>query len=217
MTQSRPKFLTPQVLIYSALCIGVGLGPWWLGMTSELLRPVVWLFMVLGYRWLEQFGYSPRSSQGNRRAEWLFYAIYMGFSGSILLPAVEYAFAPRPLSVPLMLVGVGFAGLGAFSRYLSVKTIGRHFSTHVEVRPGHELVDSGIMSLIRHPGYAGAMAFTLGGALILHSFWSLVYICAFYWVLLLIRIGYEEQELGERLVGYRDYMKRTKRLIPWVF
>jgi protein-S-isoprenylcysteine O-methyltransferase Ste14 len=217
MTQPRQPLLTPQVLIYSTLCIVCGLGPLALGMTSEWLRPAVWLFVVLGYRWLEQFGYSPRTSRGARKAEWLFYAIYLGLSGSILLPPIEFALNPRPLSIPWMMAGVLIAALGALSRYLSVRTIGQHFSTHVEVRPGHELVDTGIMGLIRHPGYAGAMAFTLGAALVLQSFWSLVYICAFYWVLLLIRIAYEEKELGDQLAGYREYMKRTKRLIPFVY
>jgi protein-S-isoprenylcysteine O-methyltransferase Ste14 len=36
-------------------------------------------------------------------------------------------------------------------------------------------------------------------------------------VLLLIRIAYEEKELGDQLAGYREYMKRTKRLIPFVY
>lgn len=217
MPNQRSSLITPQVVVYSGLCLVCALGPLALGITQEWLRPVVWLAVVLGYRLLEQFGYAPRSSRGERKAEWLFYAIYAGYSGSILLPAIEFAFIQRPLSPVLMIVGVALAALGAWTRYQSVKTIGEHFSTHVEVRPGHELVDTGIMGVIRHPGYAGAMAFTLGAALVLHSFWSLLYVCLFYWPLLMTRIVYEEAELGRGLAGYRDYMKRTKRLIPFVF
>ncbi|NDQ56186.1 MAG: isoprenylcysteine carboxylmethyltransferase family protein [Acidipila sp.] len=209
--------LTPQLAIYSLLCIACATAPLLLGWSREWQRPAIWLMVVLGYRWLEQAGYSPRRTAGQRKGEWLFYAIYLGFSGSILLPAVEFAFIQRPVSLLLSATGVVLAALGAWSRHLSVKTIGEHFSTHVEVRPGHELVDSGIMSFIRHPGYTGAMLFTLGGALVLQSYYSLLYVCLFYWPLLFIRIVIEERELSANLAGYSEYRKRTKRLIPFVF
>jgi protein-S-isoprenylcysteine O-methyltransferase Ste14 len=215
--QVQHKFFTTQLILWTVICLAVALGPIALGKSTELLRPLVWLAVVLGYRWFEQRVFTPREIHGKRRSEWLFYSIWTSLAGSIVLPPLEFAFFPRPLSVPWMVLGVFLALVGTWLRYQSVKTIGKHFSTHIEVRPGHELVDTGIMSVIRHPGYSGVMTFTLGCALILQSFWSLLFICLVFWTTQFIRIVHEEEELGENLPGYRDYMKRTKRLIPFVF
>lgn len=208
--------MTLQVIIYTLACLTVGIGPILMGWSHEWYRPLIWLGVVLGYRWLEQVGYQPSSTKGRRKQEWLFYAIYLGLSGSILLPAIEFAWLQRPVSQPLIVAGVLMAITGAWLRYQSVNTIGRHFSTHIEVRPEHQLVDSGVMRFVRHPGYAGTMIYTLGAALVLQSFYSLAYI-GFFWVLLLIRMRLEEKELSANLPGYSDYMNRTKRLIPFVF
>ena len=217
-TANQPRvFLTRQVMVYSTLCVLFALGPVVVGWVRDWQRPALWLAVVLGYRWLEQSGYSASQTRGGRKAEWLFYAIYLGLSGSILLPPLESAFFPRQLSMGVVATGVFLAILGAWVRYQSVKTLGEHFSTHVEVRPDHLLVDTGIMRFVRHPGYAGAMVFTLGAALVLQALYSLIYVVLFYWPLLFIRIEIEERELSENLAGYRDYMKRTKRLVPFVF
>ncbi len=215
--ETRHRMITPQLMVWTVVCLAAALGPIATGMSTELLRPLVWLAVVLGYRWFEQRVFCPREVHGARKAEWLFYSIWMSLAGSIILPPIEFALHPRPLSIPWMVIGVALAIAGTWLRYLSVKTIGEHFSTHVEVRPGHELVDSGVMRVIRHPGYAGVMMFTMGAALILQSFYSLFFICFVFWTTQLIRIYYEEDELGRNLQGYRDYMKRTKRLIPFVF
>lgn len=216
-TQKQSTFFTWQLIGWTVISLALALGPIASGRTTEWLRPVVWLAVVLGYRWFEQRVFTPREIHGARRSEWLFYSIWASLAGSIILPPIEFAIVQRPLSVPWMLIGVALALLGTWLRYQSVKTIGEHFSTHIEVRPGHELVDSGIMRVIRHPGYAGVMTFTLGAALILQSFWSLLFICLVFWTTQFIRIVHEEDELGRNLAGYRDYMKRTKRLIPFVF
>lgn len=218
-TATRPQHrqLTPQLLVWTVLTLGAALGPLLVGVTTEWLRPVIWLAVVLGYRWFEQRVFCPREVHGKRRSEWLFYAIWFSLGGSILFPAIEFAFIQRPLSLPITILGVALALLGTWTRYQSVKTIGEHFSTHIEVRPGHQLVDTGIMSVIRHPGYAGVMTFTLGAALIFQSYWSLIWICGVFWTTQFIRIVHEEAELAENLAGYREYMTRTKRLIPFVF
>ncbi len=213
----RHRQLTPQLISWTVVCLAAALGPLAAGITTEWLRPMVWLAVVLGYRWFEQRVFVPREVHGKRRSEWLFYSIWASLAGSIILPPIEFALIQRPLSMTWTVLGVALALLGTWLRYQSVKTIGQHFSTHIEVRPGHTLVDSGIMSVIRHPGYAGVMTFTLGAALILQSFWSLLFICLVFWTTQFIRIAHEEEELGQNLQGYRDYMKRTKRLIPYLF
>jgi protein-S-isoprenylcysteine O-methyltransferase Ste14 len=206
-----------QLLIYSTLCLICGLGPLALGWTQEWQRPIVWLLAVLGYRTIEETGFHPKETKGERHAEWLFYALYLALGGAVLLPAIEFALLPRPLRLPLVFLGVALAALGTSLRYQGVKTLGEHFSTHVEVRQGHALVDRGIYRLIRHPGYAGVMCFSAGSALIFHSYFSLAFSMLVFWPLILTRIAIEEEQMSANLEGYRNYMARSKRLIPHVF
>lgn len=206
-----------QLLIYSTLCLLCGLGPLALGWTHEWQRPVAWLVAVLGYRTIEETGFHPRETKGERHAEWLFYALYLALGGAVLFPAIEFAFIQRPMRVPLVFLGVACAAMGTFLRYQGVKTLGEHFSTHIEVRQGHELVDAGIYRFIRHPGYSGVMCFSLGSALIFHSYFSLAFSVLVFWPLIMTRVHIEEREMSESLDGYRQYMARSKRLIPHVF
>lgn len=77
------------------------------------------------------------------------------------------------------------------------------------------LVTNGPYRWLRHPIYAAVALFAAAGAAARPSAGSL------FFVLLLggiaARIAAEERLVTERYPEYRDYAKRTKRLIPFVF
>jgi protein-S-isoprenylcysteine O-methyltransferase len=80
------------------------------------------------------------------------------------------------------------------------------------------LIDTGPYRFIRHPSYTGALMLFFGLGLGIGSWLSVVIITipmffAFRW-----RMGIEETVLLEALgEPYRQYMKRTKRLVPLIY
>ena len=81
----------------------------------------------------------------------------------------------------------------------------------------HQVADRGPYRLIRHPGYFGAILFTVGIPLLLGSWWgmipSLVSVALYF-----LRTALEDQTLSSELPGYVDYMERVRyRLILGVW
>ncbi|HVN16604.1 MAG TPA: isoprenylcysteine carboxylmethyltransferase family protein [Anaerolineales bacterium] len=114
------------------------------------------------------------------------------------------------IGIVLMLTGVVF-------RWYSISILGKYFSQKVAVRPGQKVIQDGPYRLIRHPSYSGSILTMFGAGLAFTNWLSLVAVM----VLALIGYGYriwvEEMtlisELGE---PYREYMKHTKRIIPFI-
>jgi len=79
---------------------------------------------------------------------------------------------------------------------------------------GQCVVTSGPYRVIRHPGYAGGLAFNLLTPLALGSLWALLPV-GINISLGILRARLEDTMLMGRLEGYRDYAARTRyRLIP---
>lgn len=105
---------------------------------------------------------------------------------------------------------------GMALRWYSIRVLGASFTMEVATRPGQAIVQSGPYRHIRHPSYTGALLTLLGILLCCANFASLAAI-----VLALggyaVRIRVEEQALATQLgPPYRDYMRRTKRLVPFL-
>jgi protein-S-isoprenylcysteine O-methyltransferase Ste14 len=113
------------------------------------------------------------------------------------------------LGIALVLVGVAV-------RWYAVISLGRFFTTRVMTRSDQTVVERGPYRLVRHPSYAGALLTVLGILLCQTNWFSL----AFFVLALpgfVYRIRVEEQALVTALgQPYRDYMRRTKRLVPFV-
>ncbi len=82
----------------------------------------------------------------------------------------------------------------------------------------HQLITNGIYSKLRHPMYTGAMLSIIGPFMGFRSFIVLILISIFNFWLLILRMNREEKMLisafGEK---YETYMKRTKRMIPFIY
>ena len=82
---------------------------------------------------------------------------------------------------------------------------------------GHELRDTGLYGLVRHPFYTGFISFCAGMALWLQSYAALI-VGLLPLAALIGRIYVEETILQETLPGYREYMSRTRnRIIPFIW
>ena len=97
------------------------------------------------------------------------------------------------------------------------KALGKMWSHSLDLRAGHKLVTSGIYEKVRHPMYSAFWAWGLGAALLLPNWVAGLSGLVGFGTLYFLRVGQEEQlmlnEFGDE---YRDYMKRTKRIIPGI-
>lgn len=114
-------------------------------------------------------------------------------------------------------IGAVLILLGVAVRQWAIAVLGRYFSVVIGVQEGQKVVEVGPYHLVRHPSYAGALLVLVGIAL---SFGSLGAVLAAILIFGLVyghRMVVEERvlvsELGD---SYVEYMKHTKRVIPFL-
>jgi protein-S-isoprenylcysteine O-methyltransferase Ste14 len=118
-------------------------------------------------------------------------------------------------SIGIMGFAMLFYGLGIFAA--GRISLGKQFSFKVRVRPDHRLVTSGLYSYVRHPIYLGVILYALSAPIILESLYGFVVMLALV-PLILHRIRVEESALTAKFgLEYTEYVRRTKRLIPFVY
>ena len=132
------------------------------------------------------------------------------------------AFAASQFAIPLDRPFIFTAGIllilaGAAFRWYAVRVLGKYFTLQVAIQSGQTVVESGPYRWIRHPSYSGSLVSLLGLGLVLSNWLSLVCVVVFPILGYSYRIWVEEMTLVDALgEPYRDYMKRTKRLIPFI-
>ncbi|MEJ2594269.1 MAG: isoprenylcysteine carboxylmethyltransferase family protein [bacterium] len=86
------------------------------------------------------------------------------------------------------------------------------------IDPEHSLVKKGLYKYIRHPSYTGSLLSFLGMGLSLNNWISTLVIFIPVLFAFIHRIRIEEKLLDEQSgMSYREYKRRTKRLVPWVY
>lgn len=127
----------------------------------------------------------------------------------------EYAFPAHNI---IHICGMFIFVIGFAFRFYAIFYLGRFFTTRVTVAADHRVIDSGPYRFVRHPSYAGLFLIYIGFGLALGNWVSVVVINVPIFAAFLHRMNVEEAALAEALgEPYRNYMKRTKRLIPMVY
>lgn len=106
---------------------------------------------------------------------------------------------------------------GLMLRYWAAKTLGEFYTRTLLITEGHQIVDRGPDSVIRHPGYLGAFIMNIGAGLAVTNWIVLLVITVTGFVLYAYRIRTEEGML-ENAFGeqYKAYLEKTWRLVPFV-
>jgi protein-S-isoprenylcysteine O-methyltransferase Ste14 len=113
-------------------------------------------------------------------------------------------------------VGVGMLLGGLLLRQYAIVTLGRLHTLDVATRAGQPVVEFGPYRWVRHPSYAGAML-TAAGILLCSTNWLSLACYVLVVSAYAYRIWVEERALAEDLgEPYRAYMRRTKRVIPYL-
>jgi protein-S-isoprenylcysteine O-methyltransferase len=115
-------------------------------------------------------------------------------------------------------VGVSVFAFGLALRWYSIRYLGKFFTVDVTVVSGQRVIDTGPYRYVRHPAYTGNLLAFFGLGLCFANAVALLLLAVPIAAVFLYRIHIEERALQHGLgAAYRQYMQRTKRLVPFVF
>lgn len=141
----------------------------------------------------------------------LWLALGLDFALSFLLPQATILWKRTSLffiGIALMLAGLAF-------RFYAMSVLGRFFTYDVAVHPGQTVVEVGPYRHIRHPSYTGALITLVG---LLGNWAGLLALLACMGTAYAYRISVEEAALVAALgEPYKEYMRRTRRLVPFLY
>jgi protein-S-isoprenylcysteine O-methyltransferase Ste14 len=141
-------------------------------------------------------------------------AVMIGFSVAMAFPGLSVRAHWRVLFD----VGIAVWLSGALFRFYSMRILGRFFTYDVAISTGQHVVEVGPYRWLRHPSYLGSLVAEIGLGMTLTNWLAMLLPVLCLAVAYAYRIPIEERALVEGLGSpYREYMRRTWRLIPFVF
>ncbi len=145
--------------------------------------------------------------------------LWIAITVAITLGVLNSLFFQFPVAGAwLNYTGLGLMLAGMLIRFKAIYTLGKFFTVDVSIRDDHKLVTNGLYKYIRHPAYTGSLMTFTGFGLSMNNWLSLIIIVVPVLLTFLNRIKIEESTLlNQSGLDYSEYMKRTWRLIPWIY
>ncbi len=127
--------------------------------------------------------------------------------------SADYALVPV---LSYLGIAVDLACLWLF--YRTHRDLGHNWSVSLDLRERHTLVTTGVYGLVRHPMYSGFWLMALAQALLLPNWVAGPAGLVGFGILFFGRVRREEKMMitafGDE---YRSYMRRTARVVPWIY
>ena len=96
--------------------------------------------------------------------------------------------------------------------------LGRNWSISLETRTQHSLVTDGLYAYVRHPMYSSFLLSAVAQILLLPNWVAGPAGLVGFGVLFFFRVGREERLMIETFgENYQAYMRRTARIVPWLY
>jgi protein-S-isoprenylcysteine O-methyltransferase Ste14 len=152
-----------------------------------------------------------------------FALLAVSLTGLGIVPCIYLAthfprFADYPLIPALTYLGIAVEIMCLWLFYRSHRDLGHNWSVSLDLRERHTLVTTGVYGLVRHPMYAGFWLMALGQALLLPNWVAGPAGLVGFGVLFFGRVSREETMMIAAFGDdYRSYMRRTSRVVPWVY
>jgi len=205
------------VAILVAIVAAVG------GGVAFIHRPVGATYLVLWAAWwmATMMGRQRGTSSAYDRKQRMIVMITSMITVPLLViaPPWEYAHlaGPIPRDGPLAWTGLVVFAFGIVLQSAAMWALRGQYTVRLGVRPGHRLVTGGPYRLVRHPGYLSYILSLAGIGLALSSLVGLGLAISIVPFISWRIKGEEEMLLIEFGEEYRAYMRKTKRLIPFVY
>ena len=180
----------------------------------EWTIPTLWL-LWLGYWWFE----ARNSARAQKSESLLTGVLYRGATviGIVLIFGLKRQRAELwPVNVPLLGIAVILMLCGFAFAIWARRHIGRFWSARVTLKEGHQLIESGPYSLVRHPIYSGLLLSMAATVMTIGTGQS---VCGYALLVgaLIFKLAAEERLLAANFgQAYQKYQKRVKALIPGV-
>ena len=148
--------------------------------------------------------------------------VLLGGMGIAFFLAYPLAFVrawwfPPGARVLLYAVGIAMILLGSLLRRYCWRTLGEYFTGDVRARADQLVIRTGPYRLVRHPSYTAGMMMNIGIGLALGSWASFALLTIATIATYMYRVRVEERALLNTIgEPYRDYMKESKRFIPYI-
>ncbi len=181
--------------------------------SSSLEAIVFWAILAIYFAIVINWVVSNRKKEGKKRQDFV-PLILVVIVAVIAVGYFRIGQLPHWLFYPGEILFVG----GSAFTFWSYSVLGRYLSPYVQVFPEHKLVEEGPYRYVRHPGYLGQMVAFVGLGLALQSWVALLALFAVAGAVLAYRVRIEEEFMVAELKdSYVDYMKRTKRFLPFIW
>jgi protein-S-isoprenylcysteine O-methyltransferase Ste14 len=143
----------------------------------------------------------------------MYAGLFIAFLAAIRVPTATITWQRGTvfaLGIALMLLGIAL-------RWWAIRTLGQFFTRDVATRGDQVVVENGPYRLIRHPSYSGTLLTVLGVGVALTNWVSIIVAVGCSLAGHLYRVRIEEAALRKALgKPYEDYVRRTRRFIPFV-
>ena len=131
---------------------------------------------------------------------------------------IEKSNFPETITFFLWVIGSVILIIGGIIMCAGRIILRKYSSLIITIEQNHKLVTNGPYSVIRHPIYAGIILMFFGYTLSFSSIIGTIIILAFFSIWFNKRIKLEEQLLIQTFGDkYLEYMKHTKRLVPFIY
>jgi len=138
-------------------------------------------------------------------------------------------FLPLIIMISLSYIGIGrinnifsYSGLlliilGFTLRQYSINILGEFFTPVVAKKDNQKIIQKGPYKYIRHPSYTGLFLEVIGAAISFANWISIISVLILFIPAILYRINIEENFLSKNFKEYKNYQKKTWKLIPFIF
>ena len=183
-----------------------------------------WLFSLCflawgGFElWTNLKTWPPGSHNRDRLSRYVIISVMLSSFGLAVWATGLHRFDLALARPQIFYLGLVLMVAGLIFRAYAIRQLGRYFTPEVAIQPGQHVVDRGLYRFLRHPSYTGTFMTILGYGLALTNGLSLATLLLLASLAYGFRMRVEEAALTEAFGDeYRAYMRRTKRLIPFIY
>lgn len=179
----------------------------------------IYLVWILSEILLNRFLRSGKSDKpkADKNSELYIWLVIMLSAGIGVF--ISYSVPCRISSQPIVVyAGFAFIVIGIIFRFAAIKQLGKFFTVDVTIRKDHQLMQSGFYKYVRHPSYTASLLSFLGFGISMNNWISLAIVFISVLAAFINRMNVEEKVLaGQFGEQYKEYIKKTKRLIPFLY
>ncbi len=193
---------------------------------SPFVGKIIWALGVVGW-FIIRYPYDRRARRARKIRRNVdareVISLAVSTAGLGIVPAA-YAFGnvPRfadyPFHLALAVLGAVIFAAALWLFRKTHKDLGTNWSVTLEVRAEHKLVTQGVYNRVRHPMYSAFWLWAVAQALLLPNWIAGPAGLIGFGTLFFLRVAREEQLMIDTFGDdYRNYMKRTARVVPGIY